>query len=327
MSSESSLAGEEAVLRYRVPGQGPEVKENPSPEELAFDWTLSEKDKALAISHRGAENVCRFAVQLCVFRKQGRFLMDYSAVPLVVLGYLCQQLEIKPILQLEKADRRNTEADYQQTITTYLNWQPFDEQASSTLHRWILAQVSEQLYVEELFQTVEVFLQESRIVIPGPTVLEREVNTACSVAERSVWAKLAGLVPSTMRADIDRLMTVSDPFGKSDFFRFAEYPPEARAKKIVEFLTRYEELAALKLETIQLRQVNPKLLRKLAAVVRTYDVWRLKRFDPDKKYALALSFLWDAKKSLLDFLVEMHAQFMTEMERSANLVIKGQVIS
>ena len=102
--------------------------------------------------------------------------------------------------------------------------------------------------------------------------------------------------------------SVADPGGKSDFFRFAEYPPEARAKRIVEYLVRYEELAALKLDQIQLTHVSPKLLRKLAAVVRTYDVWRLKRFEPNKKYALALCFLWDAKQSLLDYFVEMHTQ-------------------
>ena len=320
MSSENSpVDTDETVLRYRAPGPSVAIPEHPSAEELAFDWTLSAKDKALALQHRGGQNLCRFAVQLCVFRKQGRFLSDYSTVPPVVLGYLCQQLEMEALILLEKADRRNTESDTKQEITAYLNWQPFDERASKTLYRWVLDQVSEQLYVENLFAKVEAFLRESRIVIPGPTVLEREVNMACRIAEQTVWAKLAAHVPETMRSAMDQLMTVSDPSGKSDFFRFAEYPPEARAKKIVEFVTRHEELAALKLETIQLQQVNPKLLRKLAAVVRTYDVWRLKRFEPNKKYALALSFLWDAKQSLLDYLVEMHAQFMTEMERSANL--------
>jgi hypothetical protein len=319
MSLGNSQPDEESVLRYRATGQGSERTKTPSPEELAFDWTLSENDKALAISHRGAENVCRFAVQLCVVRKQGRFLTDYSAVPPLVLGYLCQQLEIKPIAQLVKADRRNTESDYQQEITTYLRWQQFDDSSSRRLHKWIFDQVSEQLYVENLFQKVEAFLLESRIVIPGATVLEREVNVACRAAEQTVWAKLAALIPVTIRAEIDRLLSVTDHTGKSEFFRFAEYPPAARAKKIVEFLTRYEALAALKLETVGFRQINPALVRKLAAVVRTYDVWRLKRFEPDKKYALALNFLWDAKKSLLDYLVEMHAQFMTEMERSADL--------
>jgi TnpA family transposase len=319
MSLGNSQPDEESVLRYRATGQGSERTKTPSPEELAFDWTLSENDKALAISHRGAENVCRFAVQLCVVRKQGRFLTDYSAVPPLVLGYLCQQLEIKPIAQLVKADRRNTESDYQQEITTHLRWQQFDDSSSRRLHTWIFDQVSEQLYVENLFRKVEAFLLESRIVIPGATVLEREVNVACRAAEQTVWAKLAALIPVTIRAEIDRLLSVTDHTGKSEFFRFAEYPPAARAKKIVEFLTRYEALAALKLETVGFRQINPALVRKLAAVVRTYDVWRLKRFEPDKKYALALNFLWDAKKSLLDYLVEMHAQFMTEMERSADL--------
>ena len=157
MSSESSpVDADETVLRYRAPGPAVVIPEHPSAEELAFDWTLSAKDKALALQHRGGQNLCRFAVQLCVFRKQGRFLSDYSAVPPIILGYLCQQLEIEALILLEKADRRNTESDYQQEITSYLNWQPFDERASKTLYRWVLEQVSEQLYVENLFPKVSV---------------------------------------------------------------------------------------------------------------------------------------------------------------------------
>jgi len=41
------------------------------------------------------------------------------------------------------------------------------------------------------------------------------------------------------------------------------------------------------------------------------------QFAPDKRHALAAAFLFEARKRLLDYLVEMHAQFMTEMQREA----------
>src|SRR4030095_7002270 len=63
--------------------------------------------------------------------------------------------------------------------------------------------------------------------------------------------------------------------------------------------------------------VSPSLLQRWSASVRTYDVEQLRRFPADKRYALAAAFLDDARKRLLDSGVEMHAQFMTEMQREA----------
>jgi hypothetical protein len=55
----------------------------------------------------------------------------------------------------------------------------------------------------------------------------------------------------------------------------------------------------------------------LSTATRTYDAWQLKRFEADKRYTLAAAFLADARQRLLDYVVEMHAQFMTEMAREA----------
>jgi hypothetical protein len=48
-------------------------------------------------NHRGPENLCRLAVQLCVLRKHGRLLANYLQVAPAVLGYLCRQLDLTPI--------------------------------------------------------------------------------------------------------------------------------------------------------------------------------------------------------------------------------------
>jgi hypothetical protein len=86
---EQSLDQDETVLRHKSATPAVLVSPKPSADELAFDWTLSEKDQRLVLTHRGHQNLCRFAVQLCVVKKHGRFLSDYAQVPPAVLGYLC----------------------------------------------------------------------------------------------------------------------------------------------------------------------------------------------------------------------------------------------
>jgi TnpA family transposase len=321
----------DSVLPYASPAITVSLPAHPSDEELAFDWTLSARDLEFILAHRGPENLCRLAVQLCVLRKYGRFLSHYTHVSPSILGYLCRQLDLPPLTKLPGRGRDNTEGDYQREITTYLGWQPFDPKANRWLQEWIVEQVSQHLYVDNLMEQAVTRLRSHRIILPGPSVLERTVNSAHARAEHLIFERLAKLLPLETKqaieqmlgidlgqeavASLSREMAASED--ETDFFRFAQYPPEAKAKHIMTYLQRYEELSPLDLSALQHPDVSAELLDRLSTAASTYDIEQLRRFQADKRYALASAFLGDARKRLLDWLVEMHAQFMTEMQRES----------
>jgi hypothetical protein len=89
------------------------LPEDPSEEELARDWTLSEADRAEVLSCRGDDNRRRFALQLCVLRRYGRFLDRYQDVPVRILNHLNRQLGLMPTLSLPEAERDATESSHQ----------------------------------------------------------------------------------------------------------------------------------------------------------------------------------------------------------------------
>ena len=331
MSSISNSSAPVSVLHYASPTTAVSLPPNPSDDELAFDWTLSMRDLEFILAHRGPENLCRLAVQLCVLRKYGRFLNSYTHVSPGILGYLCRQLDLPSLAMLHGRGRDNTEGDYQREIAAYLGWHPFDSKATRWLQEWIVDQVAQHLYVDNLMEQAVTQLRSHRIILPGPSVLERTVNSAHARAEHLIFKRLAQLLSLETKQAIDQLLGVDntrDPATSlslevtasedaTDFFRFAQYPPEAKAKHIVTYLQRYAELSPLDLKPLQHMDVSPELLQRLSTSVRTYDVEQLRRFQADKRYALASAFLDDARKRLLDYLVEMHAQFMTEMQRES----------
>jgi hypothetical protein len=331
-SEPSSPAG---VLQHTAPRPAVFIPSPPSDEALAFNWTLSERDLDFILTnHRGPENRCRFAMQLCGLRQHGRFLTNYPSVSPAILGSLCRQLDLSPLVALSAPVRRSTETDYQRAITTYLGWRTFDTEVHTELREWIVDQGAEHLYVEDLGEKAGARLRTHRIMLPGRAAFERTVNAAHAEAEHQIFTRRArSLSDETKRAidgllstgqELERLATETEssapdtsPGGTTDFFRFAQYPPEAKAKHLVTYLAWAAELHALELDPLDHVGVAPPLLERLSTAVRTYDAQPLKACDTPKRYALAAAFLYDTRTRLLDSLVEMHAQFMTEMQREA----------
>jgi hypothetical protein len=72
---------------------------DPSDEELARDWLLSEDDLTEVRRCRGADKRHSFAIQLCTLRTFGRFLgQDYGVVPVRILNHVGRQFGMPPVL-------------------------------------------------------------------------------------------------------------------------------------------------------------------------------------------------------------------------------------
>jgi hypothetical protein len=96
------------------------LPEDPSPEELAQFWTLSERDRAEVMRCQGEANRRRFAVQLCALRTYGRFLPEATPAPATITNYLARQLDLPLVLFGDVPLRFATETDHRQRIRTYL---------------------------------------------------------------------------------------------------------------------------------------------------------------------------------------------------------------
>ena len=319
-ASEGTFDPNDAVLKHASKSRSVTLSADPSREELALDWTLSPTDLQLALKGRGHLNLCRFAVQLCVVRKYGRFLPHYQNVPPAVLGYLCQQLEIPPLLFLSDS-RDHTEGSYQRRIAKHLKLLPFDELSAAALETWVQRQTTERMAApsgkDGLLAEAERFLKAQRIIIPPQATLERTVNTAYRTSEQAVFELLADALPEATKRIIDTLLAPPEGSRVSLFFEFAATPPEAKAANIAAWLRLYDELSQVEVAGLSLTGVSAGLITRLAATTKTYEAWQLRRFDEVKRHALAACFLYEAKTKLLDNLVLMHEQFMNETDRRA----------
>ena len=307
----------ENVIRFRSKDSTFVLPNNPTDEELAFDWTLSEEDKTQILAHRGDDNRRRYAVQLCVLRKYGRFLNNYKCVSTKAIGYLSHQLELEPVMALPSPAREATELEYRGDIQKYLKYSQFEPQAKDMLEKWISGIVSESFYTDNLFGKTESFLKKKRIILPSIKRLERIVNSAYAKAEQKIFEILATRISPQMRKKIDNSLQRNTENQKTPLFMFSEYPPEAKAKKIAEYFQNYTDIVAIGIAREIFTNIHPSLIKEMASAVKTYDAWRVKRFDETKRYALCACYLFETQCSILDNLVYMHSYFVVNMGREA----------
>ena len=135
--------------------------------------------------------------------------------------------------------------------------------------------------------------------------------------QQTVFVSIAEGLSPVLCEDLDDLLKVSHSDYRSALLRLKEYPPEASAAAILSYVTRYRQVHDLVVNRIDLGMIDPGVVRHLALLAKRYDVHALKRFAPAKRHAMLACFLVEAKRNLLDQLVEMHDQYLTTMWRRA----------
>src|ERR1022692_4079198 len=182
---------------------GVPLAEDLSEEDLARDWTLSESDLGQVFRCRGDDNRRRFAIQLCVLRRYGRFLEDFQYVPARVLNHISRQLRLPPILSLS-TEREATEIGYEQRLRDYLGYQSFDTAARANLEEHLRSQLVQGRLPEELKQHAEDMLRVWLIIPPAASTLNRLVGSIAANGRQQIFDQITARVNTNTRQAMDQ---------------------------------------------------------------------------------------------------------------------------
>src|SRR3954468_15250203 len=296
----------------------------PSEDELARHWSLTPADRIEIGRCRGDDHRRRFALQLCMLRTHGRFLEDYRQAPLRIVNHLSRQIGLAPVLFLDWPGRGQTERAQALRIRRYLGLKSFDRKADEDLRDWLRQGALEGRSTTELLVRVEGRLRDWRIMLPAPGTLQRIVTSEVARATASLFDKVAAQLPAPLREAIDLLLEMPEGDARSSLFRLKDAPRGATAAAIKGDIVRLCLIEQLLGDGVGLEGVDPKVIRQLGQLGRRYDAGDLRRFARPKRDALVVCTLVEARKSLLDQLVEMSDQFLTGMNRRAHNTVKAQ---
>jgi TnpA family transposase len=316
MANPSSAA---AGARRRLP-----VPIDPGEDELARHWNLTPADLAEIANCRGADQKRRFALQLCVLRGYGRFLDDYRHAPIKIVNHLSRQLELPPVLFLDRSGREPTERVQAQRIRRYLGLSRFDKTAEDHLREWLRGGAMEGRTAAELLILAEEKLASLQVMLSSVSTLERIIASVLAHSTTELFESIANRLPEKLRIAIDLLVEVPTGDARSSLFRLKDYPKSANAAVIKGDIVRLRLIEELLGNGGALDDFDPKIVRQLGQLGRRYDARDLRRFAKPKRDALVACYLVEARKTLLDQIVEMNDLFLTGMNRRSRNSVENQ---
>jgi TnpA family transposase len=308
------MASKEQFLSNRQRYQPISLPQNFSDEEMARDWTLLDGDQQEIELYRKSSRLY-IAIQICAVRLYGRFLNQVHDLSPQIVDYLGQQLDLPPSLTVEVPEREATYLEHRQNVLKHLGFQRFDQMAQEQFETWIEREAQLGALPDELFQQAEHHLLDKRVLLPGPSVLERLIIHVCSDVHLQFFESIFRRLSPELRQAIDRLLTVPEGEQRSYFFHLKEYPPTPSISSIQSYLQLCKTVVETGIDEFEIQVLTPEFLDYFFKQAKRYNATDIKRFTDHKRYAMMICFLLETRKVLLDHLVIMHDQYVMEICR------------
>ncbi|MBX9721911.1 MAG: Tn3 family transposase, partial [Candidatus Obscuribacterales bacterium] len=182
------------------------------------------------------------------------------------------------------------------------------------LSSWLAERALEGILPEQLYQRAEQLLKTWHIVLPAVSTVERLVDSISARAKEEFYEFISSRLSNKLKKTIDELLTQTDSERKTSLFHLKEYPRAANATQLLEYIEHFELLDSILGDDFD-TGVDFSMQKHLAQLVKRYDAAALKKLKRKKKYALIACFLAESRKTILDHIVALHDQYMTETTR------------
>jgi hypothetical protein len=168
--------------------------EEPTRPELERFFFLDDVDRDLIALRRTKHHQLGFALQMCTVQYVGLFLEDPLAVPWPVVEHLAAQLCVEdPSVVKRYTERPKTAYEHAWEIRDAYGYRPYEDAEWGRRFRTFLHGRA-RTHAEgpqALFNQAVDWLRRHRVLLPGVSVLARQVSEARKVAEKRLHATVA----------------------------------------------------------------------------------------------------------------------------------------
>ncbi|MEZ5045234.1 MAG: DUF4158 domain-containing protein [Saprospiraceae bacterium] len=266
----------------------------PTDEQLAHYFYLSQTDLEWIDKRRRPHNRLGFALQLCTLRFLGTFLANPVDAPSNVLAYLARQLKIAdPTCISQYMERDTTHWEHSEEIQKRLGYQDFHSHPSYfRLVRWLYNKVW--LHDERpgvLFDLATSRLIHQKILLPGASVLARLVGRIRSRASFGIYRELIKDLTGDQQKALLSLLEIPSDARMSILDNLRRAPTHVSSLTLKKALERIQTLRDLKISQIQTLGIPLSRKAKLAELAVGLKAQSIAQMGRSKKLAILLCFV------------------------------------
>ena len=287
----------------------------PSAEQLARYFHLDDSDRAIIDVRRGDHNRLGFAVQLCTARFLGTFLEDLSDTPKGVIAFVGRQLDISNLAAFADYYHGVTRKAHTVEIRRRYGFRDFsDESARFRLNRWLYALCRTGTdRPGMLFDRAVAWLITHKVLLPGATVLERQVARIRNRAQERVWSLLTHGISAETTAKLEALLRIPDGGHVSVLDRLRKGPFLRSAPELVRALGRIDDVRELGINLSVSGRIPPTRIQALARFAATAKANSLQRLPVVRRVATLAAFILNLETVALDDALDLLDIVITEI--------------
>lgn len=263
----------------------------PSETDMARCFYLDDADTALIVRRRNDDTQLGFALQLTTVRYLGTFLTDPTDVPAGVVAQLAQQLGFGTVPNMEGYRTATVRWQHSAEISRHSGYQSYGRRP---LHlpflRWLYARAWMQTERPSiLFERAIGWLLERKVLLPGVTVLERDVAEVYDRANVRVWRVLTRAVPPDAHTRLNALVVVA-PNERISLLEQLRHPPVAPSSVgLLAACDRLQAVRALGVGSLTLPVIPVRRLHTLGRFALAAKAQTLAELRPERRTATLLA--------------------------------------
>jgi TnpA family transposase len=282
-------------------------------------WTLTDIDLAAVHQRRRDRNRLGYALQLCALRYPGRLLRPGELIPAAALRFVADQIDITPEALTAYAARFQTRYEQLDALRADFGFVGLTPEHRREILAWLLPLALTTTSAATIAANLMDELRRRRLIVPGPSLVDRLVSAAMASAERQVAHQLTRGLLSAQAEALDALLTTKEGSSISRL-AWARQPSGAPGYRAMARLVEQRcMLSTIGIDPVWAESVQPERLRKLAREGARFTAQHLRALSPLRRRATLVATVLDTITRLTDDTVALFERAIGRMFRRAEI--------
>jgi TnpA family transposase len=236
---------------------------------------------------------------------------------LLLLQYVCTQLNIIPEVWNEYSERAETRREHLLAIQSFFGYRSFSmkdyKSAIESLETTAWQTDKGIVLIRELIEN----FRHHKILLPSINVIERICAEAITQAERRIYTSLTESLTNEQKSQLDALLLMYGSSKTSILMWLRLSPAAYNPKHMLEHIERLNTIKKLNLPENLEKKVHQNRLLKLSREGGRMTAQHLNDLEITRRHATLLAVVLEAKATLIDEIVDIHDQIFGKLFNSA----------